>query len=175
MLKLNNIKDKASLKKSKRIGRGIGSGKGKTSGAGHKGQKSRSGVSIKGFEGGQMPLHRRLPKRGFKNLFRLEYDIVNLGDIEKAIESKKINTKSELTKDDFKKLGLIRKKNNLVKVLANGKLNHAVNIKVDKASKNAIKLISEKKGKISFYSEEKKPSEKEVQSKSAKKDKKSKE
>ena len=78
MLKLNNIVDKGSLKKPKRVGRGIGSGKGKTSGAGHKGQKSRSGVSIKGFEGGQMPLHRRLPKRGFKNPFRKEFSIINL-------------------------------------------------------------------------------------------------
>ena len=78
MLKLNNIVDKSSIKKSKRVGRGIGSGKGKTSGAGHKGQKSRSGVSIKGFEGGQMPLHRRLPKRGFKNPFRKEFSIIKL-------------------------------------------------------------------------------------------------
>ena len=86
MLKLNNIKDSASVKKPKRIGRGIGSGTGKTSGAGHKGQKARSGVAIKGFEGGQMPLHRRLPKRGFKNPFRVDFSIINIGDIEKAIE-----------------------------------------------------------------------------------------
>ena len=90
-MKLNTIVDKASIKKSKRVGRGIGSGTGKTSGAGHKGQKSRSGVAIKGFEGGQMPLHRRLPKRGFKNPFRKEFSIVNLTDIDKAIASKKIN------------------------------------------------------------------------------------
>ena len=90
MLKLNNIVDKGINKKpQKRVGRGIGSGKGKTSGAGHKGQKSRSGVSIKGFEGGQMPLHRRLPKRGFKNPFRKEFSIVNLTDIDKAISFKK--------------------------------------------------------------------------------------
>ena len=86
-MKLNTIVDKAAIKKPKRVGRGIGSGKGKTSGAGHKGQKSRSGVAIKGFEGGQMPLHRRLPKRGFKNPFRVEYSIINLGDIDKAVRS----------------------------------------------------------------------------------------
>ena len=90
-MKLNTIVDKASIKKPKRVGRGIGSGTGKTSGAGHKGQKSRSGVAIKGFEGGQMPLHRRLPKRGFKNRFRTEYSIINIGDIDKAITDKKID------------------------------------------------------------------------------------
>ena len=94
-MKLNTIKDTASLKKPKRVGRGIGSGTGKTSGAGHKGQKSRSGVAIKGFEGGQMPLHRRLPKRGFKNPFRTNYSIVNIGDIEKAATEKKIDIKKD--------------------------------------------------------------------------------
>ena len=101
MLKLNNIVDKGSIKKPKRVGRGIGSGKGKTSGAGHKGQKSRSGVSIKGFEGGQMPLHRRLPKRGFKNPFRKEFAIINLIDIDKAIASKKINPLKEISKAEL--------------------------------------------------------------------------
>ena len=104
MLKLNNIVDKSSIKKPKRVGRGIGSGKGKTSGAGHKGQKSRSGVSIKGFEGGQMPLHRRLPKRGFKNPFRKEFSIVNLIDIDKAINSKKLNPSKEIAKAELLKL-----------------------------------------------------------------------
>ena len=88
-MKLNTIVDKASIKKPKRVGRGIGSGKGKTSGAGHKGQKSRTGVAKKGFEGGQMPLHRRLPKRGFKNKFRTDYSVINIGDIDKAINNKK--------------------------------------------------------------------------------------
>ena len=117
-MKLNTIVDKASVKKPKRVGRGIGSGTGKTSGAGHKGQKARSGVAIKGFEGGQMPLHRRLPKRGFKNRFRIEYSVIN--------------------------------KNVLVKILGNGKINHSLNLKVDKASKTAIKLIGDKKGKIDY-------------------------
>ena len=148
MLKLNNIVDKGSIKKSKRVGRGIGSGKGKTSGAGHKGQKSRSGVSIKGFEGGQMPLHRRLPKRGFKNPFRKEFAIINLTDIDKAIASKKINPLKEISKAELLKAGLIRKNCLGVKLLANGKLSQSVTIKVDKASKKASESISEIKGKL---------------------------
>ena len=152
MLKLNNIRDNASLKKPKRVGRGIGSGKGKTSGAGHKGQKSRSGVAIKGFEGGQMPLHRRLPKRGFKNPFRTEYSIINLGDLEKVVNIKKINIKDEITKEQLYQAGLIRKKDSKVKVLAKGKFNLNINIKVDKASKTAIDIVKKNKGNISFYS-----------------------
>ena len=155
MLKLNNIKDSASVKKPKRIGRGIGSGTGKTSGAGHKGQKARSGVAIKGFEGGQMPLHRRLPKRGFKNPFRVDFSIINIGDIEKAIDEKKINGEKEITKEELHKAGLIRKKTSLVKVLANGKISKTINLKVDKASKNALKAVTEKKGKIAFIEEKK--------------------
>ena len=149
-MKLNTIVDKAAIKKPKRVGRGIGSGTGKTSGAGHKGQKSRSGVAIKGFEGGQMPLHRRLPKRGFKNPFRIEYSIINIGDIDKAISDKKLDAKKVITNEDFFKAGLIRKKNSLVKILGNGKINHVLNLKVDKASKNAIKLVGDKKGNIDF-------------------------
>lgn len=155
MLKLNNIKDSASVKKSKRIGRGIGSGTGKTSGAGHKGQKARSGVAIKGFEGGQMPLHRRLPKRGFKNPFRVAFSIINIGDIEKAIEEKKINGEKEITKEELHKAGLIRKKTSLVKLLSNGKISKTINLKVDRASKSALKAVTEKKGTIKFIEEKK--------------------
>ena len=158
-MKLNTIVDKASIRKPKRVGRGIGSGTGKTSGAGHKGQKSRSGVSIKGFEGGQMPLHRRLPKRGFKNPFRTVYSIINVGDIDKAISEKKLNSKKLISKEEIFKAGLIRKKNNLVKILGNGKLKHSFNIEVDKASKSAIKIINDQKGKVNFI-ENKKKSEK---------------
>ena len=149
-MKLNTIVDKAAIKKPKRVGRGIGSGTGKTSGAGHKGQKSRSGVAIKGFEGGQMPLHRRLPKRGFKNPFRIEYSIINLGDIDKAVIDKKIDVKKVISNEELFKAGLIRKKNSLVKILGNGKINHALNLNVDKASKSAIKLVSDNKGNIGF-------------------------
>ena len=161
-MKLNTIVDKASIKKPKRVGRGIGSGTGKTSGAGHKGQKSRSGVAIKGFEGGQMPLHRRLPKRGFKNRFRTEYSVINIGDIDKAITDKKIDAKKEITNEDFFKAGLIRNKNVLVKILGNGKTNHSLNLKVDKASQSAIKLISDKKGKIDYKEKVQKKDEKKV-------------
>ena len=161
-MKLNTIVDKASIKKSKRVGRGIGSGTGKTSGAGHKGQKSRSGVAIKGFEGGQMPLHRRLPKRGFKNRFRTEYSVINIGDIDKAVTDKKIDAKKEITNEDFFKAGLIRNKNVLVKILGNGKTNHSLNLKVDKASQSAIKLISDKKGKIDYNEKVQKKAEKKV-------------
>ena len=161
-MKLNTIVDKASIKKPKRVGRGIGSGTGKTSGAGHKGQKSRSGVAIKGFEGGQMPLHRRLPKRGFKNRFRTEYSVINIGDIDKAITDKKIDAKKEITNEDFFKAGLIRNKNVLVKILGNGKTNHSLNLKVDKASQGAIKLISNKKGKIDYNEKVQKKAEKKV-------------
>ena len=160
-MKLNTIVDKASIKKPKRVGRGIGSGTGKTSGAGHKGQKSRSGVAIKGFEGGQMPLHRRLPKRGFKNRFRTEYSVINVGDIDKAVSDKKIDAKKIITNDDFYNAGLIRNKNVLVKILGNGETNYTLNLKVDKASKNAIKLIGNKKGKIE-YNEKVQKTEKKV-------------
>ena len=160
-MKLNTIVDKASIKKPKRVGRGIGSGTGKTSGAGHKGQKSRSGVAIKGFEGGQMPLHRRLPKRGFKNRFRTEYSVINVGDIDKAVSDKKIDAKKIITNDDFYNAGLIRNKNVLVKILGNGEINYTLNLKVDKASKNAIKLIGNKKGKIE-YNEKVQKTEKKV-------------
>ena len=148
MLKLNNIVDKSSIKKPKRDGRGIGSGKGKTSGAGHKGQKSRSGVSIRGFEGGQMPLHRRLPKRGFKNPFRKEFSIVNLIDIDKAINAKKLDPKKEVTKKELVEAGIIRKNSNAIKLLAKGKLTHNITIKVNKASKKASDELSKIKGKL---------------------------
>ena len=160
-MKLNTIVDKASTKKPKRVGRGIGSGTGKTSGAGHKGQKSRSGVAIKGFEGGQMPLHRRLPKRGFKNRFRTEYSVINIGDIDKAIKDKKIDAKKIITNEDFCNAGLISNKTVLVKILGNGKTDHSLNLKVDKASQSAIKLISDKKGKID-YNEKVQKTEKKV-------------
>ena len=165
MLKLNNIVDKGSIKKPKRVGRGIGSGKGKTSGAGHKGQKSRSGVSIKGFEGGQMPLHRRLPKRGFKNPFRKEFSIINLKDIDKAIASKKLNPSKEIAKTELLKAGLIRKNSLGIKLLANGELSHSITIKVDKASKKATESISKNKGKLILEISEEKSGQQKQKSK----------
>ena len=97
-----------------------------------------------------MPLHRRLPKRGFKNRFRTEYSVINIGDIDKAINNKKIDAKKTITNEDFFSAGLIRNKNVLVKILGKGKTNHPLNLKVDKASKSAIKLISDNKGKIDY-------------------------
>ena len=115
-MKLNEIKDNSgSTKSRKRIGRGIGSGTGKTSGKGHKGQKSRSGVSIKGFEGGQMPIHRRLPKRGFTNINRVNYTELNLGNIQKLIDSKKIDPKKIISYKTLLDLGLVKSKK--VKIL----------------------------------------------------------
>ena len=162
MLKLNNISDSGSLKRSKRVGRGIGSGKGKTSGSGHKGQKARSGVAIRGFEGGQMPLHRRLPKRGFKNPFKKKYSIINLEFIQKAIDSKKIDSKKEINSETLFNAGLLRNKKNKVKLLGQGKVNLALNVKVDKVSKKALSLIQKAKGAVILSQDE---SEKKVVSK----------
>ena len=108
-----------------------------------------------------MPLHRRLPKRGFKNRFRTEYSVINVGDIDKAVSDKKIDAKKIITNDDFYNAGLIRNKNVLVKILGNGEINYTLNLKVDKASKNAIKLIGNKKGKIE-YNEKVQKTEKKV-------------
>ena len=113
-MQLNQLKsDNKKIKK--RIGRGIGSGTGKTSGKGHKGQKARSGVAIKGFEGGQMPIHRRLPKRGFKNIFRKEYVPINLGIIQKLIDEKKISVEKPLDLETLLKVGLLKKKITILK------------------------------------------------------------
>ena len=146
-MKLNTIVDKASIKKPKRVGRGIGSGTGKTSGAGHKGQKSRSGVAIKGFEGGQMPLQRRIPKFGFKNINRVEYQVLNLENIQELISNKKI--KDKLDVDKIYSLGLA-KKNSLVKILAKGKISSPVKITAHKFSKKAQKEIESAGGEVNL-------------------------
>jgi len=126
----------------KRVGRGMGSGMGKTSTRGHKGQRSRSGSHMmRGFEGGQMPLHRRLPKRGFTNIFRTEYTVVNLDRIA-ALESV-----SEITQDDYKKLGLASSKKALIKILGSGELTSAVTIHAHKFSKSAQEKIEKAGGK----------------------------
>ena len=142
-MQLNQLKSD-NKKSKKRIGRGIGSGTGKTSGKGHKGQKARSGVSIKGFEGGQMPIHRRLPKRGFKNVFRKEYVPINLGIIQKLINEKKIPVEKPLDVETLLKVGLL-KKNNSIKILAKGEFKSKLNFVGFNFSKNA-KIIVEKNG-----------------------------
>ncbi len=140
---LVNLKKKKISKK--RLGRGIGSGKGKTSGRGHKGQKSRSGVSLKGFEGGQMPLYRRLPKRGFTNIFKKSFNIFNLMQIQKLIDKKKIESKEEITTDILIKKKIIKKKLNGVKILSKGDIKSKITVYVEKVSKNAIKKIENEK------------------------------
>ena len=143
-MKLNQLKSD-NKKTKKRIGRGIGSGTGKTSGKGHKGQKARSGVAIKGFEGGQMPIHRRLPKRGFKNIFRTEYVPINLGIIQKLIDEKKISAAKPLDIEALLKVGLLKKKNNYIKILAKGEFKSNLNFIGFNFSKSA-KIIVEKNG-----------------------------
>ena len=143
-MQLNQLKSD-NKKTKKRIGRGIGSGTGKTSGKGHKGQKARSGVAIKGFEGGQMPIHRRLPKRGFKNIFRKEYVPINLGIIQKLIDEKKISSAKPLDTETLLKVGLLKKKNNYIKILAKGAFKSKLKFIGFNFSKSA-KIIVEKNG-----------------------------
>jgi large subunit ribosomal protein L15 len=129
----------------KRVGRGMGSGMGKTSTRGHKGQGSRSGSSLmRGFEGGQMPLHRRLPKRGFTNIFRVEYTVINLTRIAAVAAEKEV---SEIGIDDYKKLGLVSSKKELVKILGTGELSSAITITAHKFSKSAQEKIEKAGGK----------------------------
>jgi len=134
----------------KRLGRGIGSGTGKTSGRGHKGQKSRSGVSLQGFEGGQMPLYRRLPKRGFKNYFKKEFNSFNLLEIQSLIDKKKLDIKDEITEKLLLKKKIIKKKLSGIKILGKGDIKSKVNIQANKASKNAIIKIEKIGGKINI-------------------------
>ena len=137
-MKLNEIKDNlGSTKSRKRIGRGIGSSTGKTSGKGHKGQKSRSGVTIKGFEGGQMPIHRRLPKRGFTNINRINYTELNLSNIQKLIDGKKIDPKKLISYKTLLDLGLVKSKKAKIKLLGKGDIKVKIDIEVSASSKSA--------------------------------------
>ncbi len=146
MIKLNN---RSKIKKSKiRVGRGIGSGKGKTSGRGVKGQKSRSGVAIKSFEGGQMPLYRRLPKRGFNPLQKESIAILNLDKIQFFINKKTINTNDVLNSSILKKLNLINKNSKKLKILGTGEIKDKINIEADLASKSALAKLEKIGGSI---------------------------
>ena len=146
MLKLNN---RPKINKSKiRVGRGIGSGKGKTSGRGVKGQKSRSGVAIKSFEGGQMPLYRRLPKRGFKKFNQEDIAILNLDKIQFFINKKTINTSEILNSSSLKKLRLIKKNSKKLKILGTGEIRDKINIEADLASKSALEKLEKIGGSI---------------------------
>ena len=146
MIKLNN---RPKINKSKiRVGRGIGSGKGKTSGRGVKGQKSRSGVSIKSFEGGQMPLYRRLPKRGFNPVKKEKIAILNLDKIQSFIEKKTITTTEILNTSSLKKLNLINKNSKKLKILGSGEIKDKINIEADLASKSALEKLEKIGGSI---------------------------
>ena len=148
-MKLNEIRDNPGARVDrKRVGRGIGSGKGKTCGRGAKGQKSRAGVAIKGFEGGQMPLYRRLPKRGFKNIFRKQFEVVNLGRIQGALEKGSLDAKSPISRAALSAAGLIRGKGDGVRLLAKGELRESITIEVDGASAAAVKAIEKAGGKV---------------------------
>ena len=146
MITLNN-RDK--INKSKlRVGRGIGSGKGKTSGRGVKGQKSRSGVAIKSFEGGQMPLYRRLPKRGFNSISKKNIAILNLNKIQSFIQKKTIKSSDLINSQLLKKLSLIDKNSNKLKILGSGEIKEKINIEADLASKSAVEKLEKIGGSI---------------------------
>ena len=148
-MKLNEIKDnEGSSKGRKRLGRGIGSGKGKTGGRGVKGQKARSGVAINGFEGGQMPIYRRLPKRGFNNIFASDFVIVSLDRVQKAIDAGKLDAKATVDAAALKAAGVIRRVKDGVRVLADGELTTKVTFEVAGASKPAIEKIEKAGGSI---------------------------
>ena len=148
-MKLNELRDNPGARKERtRVGRGIGSGKGKTAGRGIKGQKSRSGVAIKGFEGGQMPLHMRLPKRGFNNPFGKDYAIINVGAVQKAIDEKKLDGKKTVDQAALKAIGLVRGGKDGVRLLGKGEISAKVTFVVAGASKSAIEAVEKAGGKI---------------------------
>ncbi|EDM70033.1 50S ribosomal protein L30 [Roseobacter sp. AzwK-3b] len=148
-MKLHELRDNpGATKTKKRVGRGPGSGKGKTAGRGIKGQKSRSGVAIKGFEGGQMPIYQRLPKRGFTKPNRKKYAVVNLGLIQKFIEAKKIDDKNPITEDVLVESGLVRRKLDGVRILSKGELTTKLTLEVTGASKSAIDAVEKAGGSL---------------------------
>ncbi len=152
-MKLNQLRDNAGATKSrKRIGRGPGSGTGKMGGRGIKGQKSRSGVSINGYEGGQMPLYMRLPKRGFNNINAKRHAVVNLGLVQKFIDAKKIDAKKPITEEVLVASGLVRRVRDGVRILAKGEFSAKADITVTGASKSAIAAVEKAGGKLTVTS-----------------------
>ena len=148
-MKLHEIADNAgSRKKRMRVGRGIGSGKGKTSGRGGKGQTARSGVRIKGFEGGQMPMHRRLPKRGFNNVFRVEYSEINLDRLQQAIDAKTIDAGATINAESLVKAGVLRRSKGGVRLLGRGEIKAKLNFEVYGASKSATAAVEKAGGSV---------------------------
>ncbi|MBE6467888.1 MAG: 50S ribosomal protein L15 [Alphaproteobacteria bacterium] len=149
-MKLNEIRDNEGARKSrKRVARGIGSGSGKTGGRGQKGQKSRSGVAVNGFEGGQMPIYRRLPKRGFNNHFAKEYAVVNLDTLQKAVDAGKLNAE-DINVEALLKAGIVSKKLDGIRLLARGAITSKVNVTVNSASKSAVAAVEKAGGKVNF-------------------------
>ena len=148
-MKLNDIRDNEGARKGRmRVGRGIGSGKGKTAARGQKGQKSRSGVAIKGFEGGQMPLHMRLPKRGFNNPFAKDFAEVNIGMVQKFIDAKKIDAKKDITEETLREAGLARGGKDGVRLLGKGEITSKVKFFVTGATKGAIAAVEKAGGSV---------------------------
>ncbi|MBO6503165.1 MAG: 50S ribosomal protein L15 [Kordiimonadaceae bacterium] len=148
-MKLNQLNDNAGARKSAmRVGRGIGSGKGKTAGSGHKGQKARSGVAINGFEGGQMPLYQRLPKRGFNSRNKKDFQLLNIGRLQKAIDAGKLDAKSPITVETLVEAGVVGKVVDGVRLLAKGELKAKVEITVTGASEGAVKAVEAAGGKV---------------------------
>lgn len=148
-MKLNQLSDNPGARKSRiRVGRGIGSGKGKTAGRGGKGQTARSGVAINGYEGGQMPLHRRLPKRGFNNVFRKEYVVVNLGRLQQAVEAGRLDASKPVDTAALKAAGLVNNPRDGVRLLAKGELKSKLEIEVAGASQAAIAAVEKAGGSV---------------------------
>jgi len=148
-MKLSEISDRPGARKlRRRIGRGIGSGKGKTGGRGGKGQTARTGVAIKGFEGGQMPMHRRLPKRGFNNIFRKEYNEVNLGRVQQAIDAGHLKRDATVNGASLVEAGVLRRARDGVRLLAKGELKTPLTIEVVGASKAAVAAVEKLGGKV---------------------------
>ena len=148
-MKLNELRDNpGATKPRKRVGRGPGSGTGKTAGRGIKGQNSRSGVAIKGYEGGQMPIYQRLPKRGFNKPNRKSFAVVNLGNIQKFIDDGKLDAKAEITEDVLLASGLVRRKLDGVRVLAKGDLSAKVTLTVTGASKSVVEAVEKAGGSL---------------------------
>ena len=152
-MKLNELRDNpGATKKRKRIGRGPGSGMGKTGGRGIKGQKSRSGVAIAGYEGGQMPLYQRLPKRGFSKPNRKQFAVVNLGLIQKFVDAKKLDAKKAITEDVLLETGIIRRKLDGVRILAKGEISAKLKLEVTGASKSAVEAVEKAGGSLTITS-----------------------
>jgi len=156
-MKLSDIADNAgSHKKRMRVGRGIGSGKGKTAGRGGKGQTARSGVRIKGFEGGQMPLHRRLPKRGFTNIFKLDFAEINLDRLQEAVDAKLIDAKDTITIESLVKAGVVRRAKDGLRLLGRGELKSKLTVEAHGASKPAIAAVEKAGGSVKILAPAKK-------------------